>query len=279
MTDIPHSIAVLGLGLMGGSLARALRACRPDAHLVAWTPDGLEPDRAMRSGVIDVAAPEAAGAVRSAELVVLAAPVGASIALLDAIARHLPPDALVTDVCSVKMPLLLAAEEAGLAERFAGSHPLCGSHREGWDSARADLYHGARVYVVPSADNATTRSIEAVWTAIGARPERIDAQQHDADMAWISHAPQVLASALGASLAAAGIPAERLGPGGRDMTRLSASSPVLWSDLLTQNRTHVVDVLTAVNARITAIMHAIESDDRVALEALLRAAREWAEET
>lgn len=275
MNAIPHSIALLGLGLMGGSLARALRAFRSDVRIITWTPDAAEPHAALRAGVIDDIAGDACAAAAQADLIVLAAPVGASIALLGEVAHTLATGAILTDVCSVKAPLMDAAAAAGISDRYAGSHPLCGSHRHGWEYSRADLYQSARVFVTASANEATTRSVEAFWSGLGAQPVRVTAADHDVEMAWISHAPQVLSSALGAALAGAGIPPDRLGPGGRDVTRLSASSPALWADLLLHNREPVLAVLAAVRAQLETLTDALAAGDFAILERALAVAHEW----
>ena len=275
MNAIPRSIALLGLGLMGGSLARALRAFRSDVRIIAWTPDAVEPEAAMKAGVIDVIASDACAAAAQADLIVLAAPVGASIGLLGEVANALSKAAVVTDVCSVKVPLMEAASAAGISDRFAGSHPLCGWHYSGWDSSRADLYQDARVFLTASAREQTTRRVEEFWAGLGAQPVRVNAADHDLEMAWISHAPQVIAYTLGAALAGAGIERDRLGPGGRDVTRLAASSPPLWTDLLLHNREHVVEVLAAVRAHLETITDAIGADDFATLLEALGVAHEW----
>lgn len=279
MTTGPGSVAILGLGLMGGSLARALRAVREPPRLTAWTPAGGEPARALAEGVIDAAAPTLADAVSRARVVVLAAPVGASIALLPEIARVAPSDAVITDVCSVKAPLGAAAGAAGIADRFVGAHPMCGSHDAGWDASRVDLFDGATVWIVPAGAEAATRRVEALWSALDAVPERTTAAMHDRLMAHASHVPQILASALGRALAQAGVSRVRLGPGGSDMTRLAASPPDLWADLLLHNRDALLDAIPRIVAEMRTFEHALEADDAQALRAALEDGRKWATES
>lgn len=272
MTD---TVALLGLGLMGGSLARALREAAGHCRVVAWTPDGADPRHALRDGAIDEIAPNAGDAVRHARIVVLAAPVGASVALLHSIANSVREDVAITDLCSVKAPLLAAAADAGLADRFVGAHPMCGSHEGGWASGRADLYRGATVHIVPSPAEGVTGRIEALWRAVGARPRRTTAEEHDARMARASHLPQLVASALGAALGGAGVDREELGPGGRDMTRLAASPTVLWTDILRHNRRHVLAAWAELRAELDAATHALERVDDGALEDVLARGRRW----
>ena len=273
MTD---TITILGLGLMGGSLARALRGTANPARLVAWTPDGIDPRLALREGGIDEIAAHAGDAVRHARMVVLAAPVGACVALLRTIAASVRDDAAITDLCSVKAPLLAAAADAGLADRFVGAHPMCGSHEGGWASGRADLYRGATVHIVPSPVNDVTARIEAFWQGVGARPRRTTAEAHDARMARASHLPQLVASTLGAALGGAGVDRAELGPGGRGMTRLAASPTGLWVDILRHNRAHVLGAWAELRAELDAAAHALEREDDEALAAVLARGRRWA---
>ncbi len=272
-------LTVLGLGLMGGSVARAARARRPDLTLVAWTPDGKDAESGLRAGVIDIAATSLAEAVAATDLVVLAAPVGASVALLGELSGVVPPRAALTDVCSVMRPLLAAAQAGGLGDRFVGAHPYCGSHRSGWEAARADLFDDCNVFTTPAPDAAITEVVESFWRLLGARIERIGPADHDALMAHASHLPQIVSSAVGTTLARRGIPRGRLGPGGLDVTRLSASSPGLWSDLLLHNRDEVIAALGAARVELSRFAEAVEMGDPDRLAELLRVARVWSEPT
>lgn len=272
------TVAILGLGLMGGSLARALRERSADARILAWTPDGAEPAEACREGVIDRAARDPREAVREADTVIIAAPVGESTALLSVVSASLKAAAVVTDVCSVKAPIVDAARRAGIADRFCGAHPLCGSHRSGWAASSARLFEGRRVFIVPSLDPRVSERIENFWRGVGAETERIDAGSHDALMARISHLPQILASALAATLAGENIARSRLGPGGIDMTRLAASQPELWADLLLHNGAHVSAALAAARHNLDRFAHAIDSGDATRLHALLEEGNAWVEE-
>ena len=271
MTGV-QSVALVGLGLMGGSIARALRGRSDPPRLVAWTASGEEPAAALSAGILDAAPTTMADAVAGADLVVIATPVGAALGLLPAILEAAGPTAVVTDVCSVKAPLIDAARARGF-ERFVGAHPMTGSERSGWAAARADLYRDALVYLTP-APPGPSGIVERWWRDIGARTQRIEARAHDALMARVSHVPQILASALGAAIGEAGIPPDALGPGGHDMTRLAASDPDLWADLLL----HSPDVragLRAVRDRLDRIDESLAVGDAGALRTLLADARRW----
>src|SRR5690606_35860061 len=143
----------------------------------------------------------------------------------------------ITDVGSTKRAALIAAEKAGLASRFVGAHPLAGDHRSGWNAARANLFRGATVFLCPSATSSpdAVAAVRSFWERLGGTCRIASAAEHDERMAWISHLPQVVASALANTLAAAEHPPADLGPGGRDTTRLAASSPALWGSICTTN--------------------------------------------
>jgi prephenate dehydrogenase len=261
---------------MGGSLARSLARLAQRPAVWACTLDEAAAQRAVAEDIVERAETYAGSIVGDADLVVFATPVAATLRLLSEHGAAIPPHALVTDVCSVKRPILARALEVGLAERFVGAHPLCGSEASGYAAARADLFDGMAVWIVPAMDELATARVEQFWRAAGALPARTDAAAHDCEMAWISHLPQVVSSALGAALARAGISSSRLGPGGRDMTRLAASDPRLWTDILLQNRDALGDPLDSLRTFLSEIAEALRSNDAAALERLLAGARTWA---
>lgn len=275
MTGVPDRIAIVGLGLMGASLAKALKRSARAPRIAAHTTEPGDGERALAEGVIDRYDTTTAAATVDAQLVVLATPVDAALALLSEHAHELNgTDTIVTDVCSVKLPVVQRARALGLV-RFVGSHPLCGSERSGYPAARADLYDGAVVYVVPGEDDAANQTVAALWRAAGARTAEIDAATHDGRMAWVSHVPQILASALADTLADRGIAAAALGPGGSGMVRLAASPPPLWTEILRHNRDEVVPALRALTARIAAFEAAIAAGDDPELRRLLERGHAW----
>lgn len=227
-------VAVIGLGLMGGSLCRALRASGGPMTLVASDIDPIQGELALAAGAIDRFEPSAEGAILGADTIVYAAPLAASLAMMEAHAPLWPSDALVTDLVSLKAPLIRRAGGLGVAGQFVGAHPICGSAESGFDAARGDLFQGAVVWLCASeeASEETRGRAEAFWASIGGIPQWIGAEEHDRQMAWVSHLPQLVANALAGALDSAGYSPSDLGPGGRDMTRLAGSNPALWRDLL-----------------------------------------------
>lgn len=275
-----REVAIVGLGLMGGSLARALTASRARVRVRGWSPDDEEREAASAAGVVEEAPARLEEALDGAELVVYAAPLEATRELIRR--GTLPHGAIGTDVCSLKAPILQAAAAAGVAERFVGGHPMAGSHRSGWRPSRPDLYRGARVWLVPA--NASdderqqagaTGRIAALWRSIGAEPRTIGAAEHDRLMAWASHLPQLGSWALARALREHGVAEDRLGPGGRDATRLAESPVGLWLELLGWNREADLLALDALWRSIEAIREALAGGDEPALERLLEEARSW----
>ena len=276
--DAFASAAILGLGLVGGSLARDLlaRGVRVRAYDPAVTARGAATVGAPLAQIDLVAAPEA---LAGAELVVLAVPVSAAPAMLAALRPHLGAARLVLDVGSTKRSVVAAAASLGVGERFVGCHPLAGDHRSGWDASRAGLFDGARVYLcaTPStAPDAMTRAA-ALWRSLGAHPAVVTPDEHDRLVAWTSHLPQGVASALANALALAGIPPAALGPGGRDVTRLAGSSPELWTAIAADNADFLDEAVGAMQAELAGLRTALAAGDRGALERFFGRGRGWFE--
>ncbi len=274
--DLPQRVAIVGLGLIGGSLARALRALAAPPEVLASSLDAAELERAVAEGVVQQAGPPEQ-IVGEAGLVVYATPPEATIALLGQHAGLWRGDAVVTDVSSVKRPLAARAVELGLEKRFVGSHPMAGHHRAGYAASRADLFVDARVWLTPiGLDNeAAVSVVEALWRAVGANAARIDAERHDRLVAWTSHLPQVTTTALATALARSGFGPEALGPGGRDATRLAGSPAGLWEEILLANADLLEEPLAALEAALARIAEAIHARDAAAIRTMFENAAQW----
>ena len=267
-------VAVLGLGLLGGSVALAAKTRGIAACVVGATRKRDVLEAALRRGAID----EAAGfdeAVDGADLVVLATPVFAMDELLRAVAPRLRQGALVTDVGSVKATL--AETLPGLLPRgahYVGAHPMAGSHQRGFEHARADLFEGAPCIVGRNFDVRARDRVCDFWRALGARVLLRDPTDHDAEVAWMSHVPHVLAFAFARALAGAPAGAHEVaGAGFRDFTRIAQSDPALWGDILTANRKAIVAPLQAVAESLAELGRAIEAGDADAVERWIGQAR------
>ena len=231
---LPRTVAVVGLGLMGGSLCRALKALDPPPRVIGWDLRQAAGAMALEAGAVDrfeVGGPEGLAA---AELVVYATPLGATLSLIPRHAGMVREDAVLTDVVSLNEPVLRAARAAGLSGRFVSAHPICGGEASGFAAGRADLYRGATVWLSAGGEGGgdAHRCVESFWRTLGGSPRWVAPGEHDRRMGWVSHLPQLVANALAAALDAQGCSRDELGPGGRDMTRLAGSNPTIWRDLL-----------------------------------------------
>src|SRR5438093_2512110 len=275
----PQTLGLIGLGAIGGSIARQVKKPgRGDGiTVVGGSPEPAERALAAQQGALDDAPARATDVARVADLVILAAPPAANIAQLDAIPPHLKPGAVVTDVGSVKRAIVARAEKIGLRARFAGSHPLAGTHRHGFEASRPDLFRGAVVYVTPCQDGEqAVREVVDFWqTVLGAEPVVLAAERHDAQLAATSHLPQVVASLLGDFLARHAPPGASYGPGAADTTRLAASEPQLWTEILLMNRDEILPALRGLEAALGTAERAPEVGDAAALTAWLTRAATW----
>jgi prephenate dehydrogenase len=262
----PGPVAIVGVGLMGGSLGLALReGAVAEVRGVDPDPEALRIARAV--GAITDAAGSVEEAADGAAVVVLAAPVPHIAALARRAVAAGGPDCLVTDIGSAK-----AAVVGGLSpaerERFIGGHPVCGAERTGVAFARASLFRGATWFLTPAAEARPDlfARLHGLVASVGARPVAIDAEVHDRLMALVSHLPHVLAGAL-VNQAAATAPGGRealrsAGPSFVDLTRVAGSNPPLWADILIANRDAVLDALRAYGGRLAEVEAAIAREDR-----------------
>ncbi len=270
------SAAVVGLGLVGGSLARDLSAA--GIRLAGYDRDPGAVRAALDQGVIGRAFDESLAGVANAEVVILAVPVGAARGVLQAARPHLGGARLVTDTGSTKASIGAAATALGLANRFVGSHPLAGDHRSGWSASRRGLFRGSTVYLCP-AGSAADLSLDLageLWKMVGARTEVVSAAAHDQRLGWASHLPQSVSSALALALDARGIAPDGLGPGGRDATRLAGSDPRLWADVALDNAETLIAAIDGTEAQLASLRAALAADDHSAVYAFFAASRRWA---
>jgi prephenate dehydrogenase len=261
-------LAVLGLGLLGGSVAGAARRRGVCRTVVGHARRPAPLQHALDAGLVDAVFDRSAGpaeAVRGADLVVLATPVSSMAGVLREVAPALAPGALVTDVGSVKGPL--ADSLPGLLPsgvRYVGSHPMAGSHVVGVEHARHDLLQGACCVVTPASpgDAEACERLDEFWTALGCRVVRRDPAAHDLDVAWVSHLPHLLAFAYARSLAGA---PERSGElaatGFRDFVRIARSDPEMWGDILGFNHKALAGPLRAFSDALADVARALEAGD------------------
>ena len=257
-------VAVVGVGLIGGSVGLAARE-RLGAQVHGWDPDAGALERARERGAIDVAAPSLADAVAGADLAVVAAPVGRLTAVVAEVLESAPADCAVTDVGSTKRAVVLDDE------RFCGGHPLAGAETAGVEHARADLFEGAIWYLTPTARTSgiLLERLHRAVAAFGARPRSVDAETHDRLMASVSHLPHVLANVLvgQAARALGGETVPPTGPSFRDATRVAGANSAIWTDIYLANRDALAAQIDETVARLAEVREALLAGDAEAVTA------------
>jgi prephenate dehydrogenase len=273
-------VAIVGVGLIGGSLALALRRAGAAATIVAADRDLQALERASALGVIDQAADSVSEATRGADLVVIALPVRAIGGALHDVGLAMEPHAVVTDVGSTKAEVVRIARDE-LRERFARfvpGHPIAGREASGVEAATAELFRGARVVLTPEAETAAEAldTVRACWEAAGGRVSVLAAETHDRIFAAVSHLPHLLSFALVSEIASREDAAELFGfaaGGFRDFTRIAASSPEMWRDIALQNKAALLAEIERYEARLAVFRALIEKGDGPGLERLMTEAR------
>ena len=271
-------LAVIGVGLIGGSFALALKEAGKVTHVVGVGRNPANLDAARKRGIIDSIAPDAAVAAGEADLVLVAAPVGQFPAIFSALKDC---KALITDAGSTKRDVVAAAR-AALGKKiaqFVPGHPVAGAEKSGSAAASADLFKGRRVILTPLKENpaAAVAKVRALWEACGAHVTRLEPEDHDALLAAVSHLPHVLAYALVHDIAGRGN-AEQLfsyaAGGFRDFTRIASSEPQMWRDICVANRDAILAELARYSAQLGLVEKLLQAGDASALEKLFRQARE-----
>jgi prephenate dehydrogenase len=272
-------LGVIGCGLMGGSFALALKRAGLVKRVVGYSKSPSTTERARRLGIIDVEAESALLAVSGSDIVLIAVPVAATEGTFKAIRHLVEPGVLVMDVGSTKRDVVDAARRV-LRERvgaFVPAHPIAGKEASGIQNADAALYSGRQVILTPLAQTAPELVQKAtdVWSGIGAQVLKMTPENHDAAFAAVSHLPHLLAFAYFSAVTKQ--PAGRdflalAGPGFRDFTRIAASDPAVWRDILMANREEVLKQSQRFRHTLDALEHVIKSGNADALEDLIRGA-------
>ncbi|MDL2355769.1 MAG: prephenate dehydrogenase/arogenate dehydrogenase family protein [Pseudomonadota bacterium] len=281
-----QKVVIFGVGLIGGSFALALRQARASASIVGIGRSRQALERALELGIIDVAADSVADAMRGASLVLIAAPVAQTEAILAALLPYLEAGTVVTDAGSTKADVVAAARKALGARigQFVPGHPIAGGESNGPDAAIADLYRGKKVVLTPLLENsaADVERVSNAWDACGATVRQLTPAQHDTVFAAVSHLPHLLAYALVDEIANkphADLLFQYAASGFRDFTRIAASSPEMWRDISLANRAALLGELDAYLAQLSAIRAMLAAADGAALEAVYanaqRARRQW----
>lgn len=274
-----EQLGLIGCGLMGGSFALALKRAGLVKRVVGYSKSPSTTERARQLGVIDVEAPSALLAVSGADIVLLAVPVAATEATFKAIRHLVRPDTLVMDVGSTKRDVVDAArrvlrENVGV---FVPCHPIAGKELSGVEHADADLYTGKQVILTPIERTQTFQLQQAVdvWTALGTQVVKMSPQAHDAAFAAVSHLPHLLAFALINAITGQEQGNEFMalaGPGFRDFSRIAASDPHMWRDILITNREELLAQSQLFQQQLRKFEELISAGNGDALEALIEQA-------
>ena len=271
-----EQLGLIGCGLMGGSFALALKKAGLVKRVVGYSKSPTPTERARQLGVIDVEAPSALLAVAGADIVLLAVPVSATEAALKSIKHLVTPQMLIMDVGSTKADVVLAARRA-LRDQigsFVPAHPITGREVSGVEHSDAELYSGRQVILTPTERTLTAhlRRAEELWTALGCRVSSMSPEAHDAAFAAVSHLPHLLSFALMHSIIHQEQADQFLslaGPGFRDFTRIAASDPKMWRDVLRANRDEIMAQSRQFQQALHALEKAMKDDSDQPLEDML----------
>ena len=270
-----RKVVIFGVGLIGGSFALALKKAGAVGHIVGVGRSRASLERAQALGIIDSFVSSAAEAVVDADLVLIAAPVAQTGAILAAICPHLQPGTVVTDAGSTKTDVVAAAR-AALGSRiacFVPGHPIAGREQNGPDAALADLYVGKKVVLAALPENlaADVERVAHAWRLCGAVIHALSAEEHDRVFAAVSHLPHLLAYALVDDLARkphADLLFQYAASGFRDFTRIAGSSPEMWRDITLANQAAMMTELDAYIAQLNKLRAMLAAHDGMAIEAV-----------
>ncbi len=279
MGTIPR-LCILGVGLIGGSLALALKRARCVGEIVAYEKNPAYQVKALALGMIDRAESHLAAALKSSDIVVLAVPLGAMRGLLREMASYLPANAVITDVGSVKGNVIAAAyaELGPNIVNFVPGHPIAGTEKNGPEAAFADLFRDHKVILTPLPENRVeaVETIRVMWRQVGAEVVESTVEHHDQLLAGTSHLPHILAYTLVDLLAKVGETGEALqfaGGGFRDFSRIASSDPSLWRDICLANQAPLLTLLERFGSELQVVSEAIRQRNGEQLLEIFRRAK------
>ena len=273
-------VAIVGVGLIGGSVGLAVRSRKVAKTVVGAGSRGATLTAAHKLGAISEVAADLKSAVATADLVVVCTPVGSIVEKVREIAPLCRPGTLITDAGSTKAQIVKELDRAAQSDpawspdvRFVGSHPLAGNEKKGPEHARADLFTGRTVIITPTPRTRSDdrQTLTDFWTALGARVLEMSGDDHDRALATTSHLPHLVAAAI------AGSPPDQYVPltasGWQDTTRIAAGDPLLWQQIMLANRTHLLAALDRLTTLLADWRTTLEASDAAALEGLLSEAK------
>lgn len=274
-------VSILGLGLIGGSIARSLRECGEDIFITAVSGHKETIDAALSDGVIDRGNSRLSDQLEGSDFIILAAPVDINIRYLEEVKPYLSENTVLTDAGSVKRPIMRAADASRLSDCFIGGHPMAGSEKKGYDNSSSDLLKGAKYIITPGASSSSydVDRLKRLVTLIGSEPVVMSPEEHDRSTALVSHVPHVVSAALVNLVRdnenSDGILGKLAAGGFKDITRISSSDPGLWRQICLENREEIALLLGDYAEEILRIRKELEAGDGEALESMFAKAREY----
>ena len=272
-------LVIFGVGLIGGSVALALKKAGNPAHIVGVGRSSQSLQTALDLGVIDTATSNIADALQNADIVLIAAPVAQTPAILNTIKPNLAATTVITDAGSTKGDVLTCAKEilGTQFNQFVGGHPIAGAEKSGVTAATADLYLNKNVVLTPTSETNTQaiHSVSLLWQACGANVSEMSAETHDGIFAAVSHLPHLLAFALVDEIASRPNAEQLFGfaaSGFRDFTRIAGSHPEMWRDISLANKTALLNEITAYQKELSHLKQLLEQDDGHGLHGLFERA-------
>ncbi len=277
-----RKLSILGPGLLGGSIGLAARQRKVARRVSMWARRPDAADQAYQLGAADEATHDLAKVIADADLVVLATPIGAMRGLVEQILPNLPAGCVVTDVGSVKYPIVTALSDALAGKaRFVGSHPMAGSEQSGIDAARRDLFDNAVCIVTPreDTDKSALQLVYDFWKAIGCTVKTLPPLEHDEIVARISHLPHLVAAAVVNVVCSDGShPLNFVGPGFKDFTRIASGPFEMWTEICLENRQEIGRALDVLIEELAKVRAAVENSDAVELRTMLKRAKHFRDE-
>jgi len=274
-------IGIIGLGLIGGSLAKALKAGNRNIRIIACDRQAQDLARASAEHVVDMTADVPEEAFRGCSIIFLSTPVAAMRGVIARLRPHLAPNCILVDTGSTKSEVMNLFSELGLTDRFIGGHPMAGSERSGYGASRANLFENAWFVLTPGAEvpEADYERVARLVSLTGAMPVRMDAALHDSATAHISHMPHAIATLLVTTVARSDGPGgdmRRLAAGGfKDLTRIASASPELWAGICLSNRDPLLRAMDALRGGMETFTQLLRTGDRAGLQALFEEGRQW----
>lgn len=275
-------LAVIGVGLIGGSFALAVRKAGAVGHIIGIDNDAENLAQAKALGIVDECAADAASGIATADVVFIATPVCIIASVVQGIAASLPMGCIVTDGGSVKAEVVATCDALMPPGcRFVGGHPIAGTERSGAGAAFPELYRGKRCVLTPgvTSDEAALTTVAQLWTAAGADVCRMEAGHHDRIFAEISHLPHAVAYALVHAVGTADVEGENVlsytAGGFRDFTRIASSDPVMWRDIAVMNRSALLASIDGFSASLAELRRRIDAGDRDGLTEFFTTAKQF----